>query len=323
MSSDARGSTLIAGPAAPPVGAHRLHAPDRDWDEVNCYVDLWIELLAWLGHDPVPALAATLSAGVDVDQWIFLKPEPEDLRRLYDVQVRELNVWRPVLDQVEIQLGAGRLMTVEVDAWFLPDTRGRAYQMQHDKTTIVPAWIDRGERRLGYFHGPGYYELDSADFDGLFAPAMLPPYAETAVLGAGALRGDALVEATVGLCREHLARAPHDPVRRLGDALLAQAEWLPSQEPAVFHALAFGTARQCGGTAELAADLAVWLADHAGVDTRPAAAELRSVSETAKALQFNLARVARGRRGDLAGPLGRMADSWESAMATIRQALQD
>ena len=316
-----RPSLLVAGPVGPPAAAHVLHAPDRDWSEVNCYVDMWVEVLAWLGHDPVPALAAALSADVDIDQWVFLKPEPEDLRRLYAIDVRELNVWRPVLDHVERQLGAGRLLSVEVDSWFLPDTRGRAYRLQHDKTTIAPAWVDRGARRLGYFHGPGYFELEAADFDGVFAPPLLAPYLETIVLGDGALAGAELVAATVALAAEHLTRAPQNPVGRLAESMLGHVEWLPTQEPAVFHAFAFGTARQCGGTAELAADFAGWLAERAGLDTLAAAAELRSVSETAKALQFNLARVARGRRGDLAGPLGRMSDSWEHAMAILRRAV--
>ena len=32
--------------------AHELHGPSRMWQETNCYVDLWIEVLSALGHDP-------------------------------------------------------------------------------------------------------------------------------------------------------------------------------------------------------------------------------------------------------------------------------
>jgi hypothetical protein len=321
--SAAAGSRI--GPLRPvPAASHPLHGPERDWTEVNCYVDVWVEVLAWLGHDPVPALACTLSADVDVDQWVFLKPGPEDLRRLYGIEVRELNVWRPVLDHVCEQLDASRLITVEVDSWYLPDTRGRAYQLQHDKTTIAPAWVDPAGRRLGYFHGPGYYELDAADFDGLFARPPLPPYTETVRLPDSDQAADhaALAARAVELAAEHLRRAPQEnPVVRLERQLLRRVDWLPSQEPDAFHALAFATARQCGGTAELAADLAGWLAQHAGADTAGAVGEFRTVSESAKALQFNLARVARGRRGDIGGPFARMADSWHAAMMTMQAAL--
>jgi hypothetical protein len=318
-------AATLVGPARPvPVASHPLHGPDRDWTEVNCYVDLWVEVLAWLGHDPVPALACTLSADLDVDQWVFLKPGPDDLRRLYGIEVRELNVWRPVLDHVGEQLAAGRLITVEVDSWFLPDTRGRAYQLQHDKTTIAPAWVDAAGRRLGYFHGPGYFELEGEDFDGLFAPPQLPPYTETVRLpeagrGAGEER---LTAAAVELAADHLRRAPADnPVSRLERELSRRLDWLPAQPPDTFHALAFGTARQCGGTAELAADVAGWLAEHARLDTTAAVSDFRTVSEVAKTLQFQLARIARGRRGDIAGPLSRMARAWDSAISTMRAAL--
>ena len=95
-----------------------------------------------------------------------------------------MNVWRPVIDHVADQLGMGRLCTVEVDSWFLPDTRGVSYGIDHVKSTIVPQMLDREERRLGYFHNAGYFELDGDDFDGVFrlgshAEATgLPPYVE-------------------------------------------------------------------------------------------------------------------------------------------------
>jgi hypothetical protein len=302
---------------------HRLHGPDRDWTEVNCYVDRWVELLAWLGLDPVPALVCALSADVDDDQWRFLKPEPEDLRLLYGIEVRELNLWRPVLDHVARQLAVGRLVTVEVDSWFLPDTRGRAYRLAHEKTTIVPQDLDLAQRTLGYFHGPSYFELGGEDFDGLFAPALLPPYVETIALDR--LRRSSpreLAPLVVERAAAHLRRAPDtNPIGRLAEALDGRLDWLAQQDAAVFHAFAFGTARQCGGTAELAADLAAWLAEHAGLATSSAVEDYRTVSEAAKALQFTLARVARGRRGDVATPLGRMAEAWERGQTVLRGAL--
>lgn len=317
-------TSLEAGsPALAGYRPHFLHGPERDWTEVNCYVDLWIELLSWLGHDPVPMLACVLTADVDGDQWTFLKPQPEDLRTLYGIDVRELNLWRPVLEHATQQLERGRMMTVEVDSWFLPDTRGRAYQLAHEKTTIVPRTIDAAAKRLRYFHGPGCFELADADFDNLFAPTLLPPYTETIVLDAlPSLTTAELGTQAAALAVAHLRRAPAgNPVTRLAIEIEAKIPWLVDQEPQAFHAFAFGTARQCGGTAELAADLADWLRDHAGVDTSDAGLHFRQVSTCAKALQFSMARAARGRRADLAGILSQMADSWDAGLSKLRRAL--
>ena len=68
--------------------SHFSHAGERIWPETNCYLDLWIETLHALGLDPVPAFACALSADHDGLQWTFLKQQPEDLRRLYGLEVR-------------------------------------------------------------------------------------------------------------------------------------------------------------------------------------------------------------------------------------------
>ena len=77
-------------------------AGERIWPETNCYLDLWIETLHALGLDPVPALACALSADHDGLQWTFLKQQPEDLHRLYGLEVTEEIVWLPLLETVSI-----------------------------------------------------------------------------------------------------------------------------------------------------------------------------------------------------------------------------
>ena len=62
----------------------------------------------------------------------------DDLRSLYGIKVNELNVWRPLVEHVEQQLALGHLVTVDADAWFLPDTRGITYGDATRKTTIAP-----------------------------------------------------------------------------------------------------------------------------------------------------------------------------------------
>jgi Domain of unknown function (DUF1839) len=303
---------------------HGLHAVERNWTETNCYVDVWIEVLNALGLDPVAAAAFTLSADFEGDQWAFFKFPPEDLRTLFGLKVSELNVWRPVVDHVEEQLGLGRLCTVEVDSWFLPDTRGVSYGTAHVKSTIVPQMLDRPGRRLGYFHNAGYFELEGDDFDGVFRlgghteAAGLPPYVEVIRLD-GIRRNDPeLASQVVALTAEHLARRPGDnPVTRLGGRLADDLPWLAEQDLDTFHLYSFGICRQCGATAELAADFVGWLNRYDRPGTEPAAAAFLELAAGAKSLQFALARVVRGRQVDLAAVIGPMEEHWALAMAAL------
>ena len=72
----------------------------------------------------------------DGDQWTFFKPSHDDLTTLYGIDVQELNVWRPLVENAREQLGGGKLVLSEADAFFLPDTAGTDYRTQHTKTTI-------------------------------------------------------------------------------------------------------------------------------------------------------------------------------------------
>lgn len=303
---------------------HPLHAGDRTWTETNCYVDVWIEVLHALGLEPLASAAFTLSTRFEGDQWTFFKFPPEDLRKVFGLEVAELNVWKPVVDHVLEQLDLGRLCTVEADSWFLPDTRGDSYHEVHVKSTLVPQMVDVEARRLGYFHNAGYFELEGDDFDGVFQrgshadPAKLPPYVE--VIRFDRLLDDdaGLVERVVDLTREHLARrAGENPIAEMSAGLRRDLPWLAGEDLETFHLYAFGTCRQCGASNELAASFVDWLNEHDRPGTESAAEDLRAVAEGAKALQFALARVARGRKADLESILSPMAERWERALATL------
>jgi hypothetical protein len=308
---------------------HELHATERTWTETNCYVDLWIELLHALDLDPLAAGAFTLSTDFEGDQWTFFKFPPEDLRALYGLEVGEMNVWRPVVDHVVEQLELGRLLIVEADAWFLPDTQGVSYQLAHTKTAIVPNSIDRVGRHLGYFHNAGYFELEGDDFDGVFRlgahadPLALPPYVEAVRLDRIRRDPARLVDRALALTREHLARRPtDDPMARFERRLEQDADWLGTQDIETFHLYAFGTCRQCGATAELAASFVDWLAAHdpaeGGSDDLLVAADaFRTVATTAKALQFGLARRSRGRTVDLHGSFEELSRAYRIAMEVL------
>jgi hypothetical protein len=300
---------------------HPVHARERIWTETNCYVDLWIELLHALDLDPIAAGAFTLSTDFEGDQWTFFKFPPEDIRLLYGLDVNEMNVWRPVIEHVEEQLGYGRLLTVEVDSWFLPDTAGVSYQLQHTKSTIVPQLVDRANRRLGYFHNAGYFELSGDDFDGVFRlgahadAGALPPYVELVKLERRRCGADLLADARE-LTRAHLARRPADnPVSRMGERLAADMPWLRGAGIDAFHQYAFGTCRQCGACAELTATFADWLGERGEPGMDEVAAAWRTLAERAKALQFALARAARGRTVAVGPIVESMAAAWDAGMS--------
>lgn len=88
----------------------------------------------------------------------------------------------------------------------------------------------------------------------------------------------------------------------------------------VFHPWTFGVLRQCGATAEFAADVSVYM-DGRGYPGAAAAADgFRAVAEGAKSVQFRMARAARGRNVDPGDQLIAMAAAWEDAMATVVRA---
>jgi hypothetical protein len=217
----------------------------------------------------------------------------------------------------------GRLLTAEVDSWYLPDTSGVSYGIEHVKTSIVPNLIDREGRRLGYFHGSGYYELEGADFAGLFGhganrPEMLAPYVELVKLDAiKRLDGSELTEAALDLVRHHLARRPvTNPVLRFRKRLEQDIEWLRAEGLATFHQYAFATLRQFGSAAELTGSLCAWLAER-GEQIGELGKEFSELAAHAKTAQFQLARMVSGRDIDISPILDTMERGWDASMELL------
>jgi hypothetical protein len=300
-----------------------IRSGDRVWTESNCYVDLWIELLHALGRDYRPALAFTLSVDFEGDQWQFFKFPPEDLRTLYGIDVAEMNPWRGLEHHVEEQLEMGRLLTAEVDAFYLPDTAGITHQLDHVKTTIVPNMLDRANRRLGYFHNSRYYELGGDDYAGIFGlgddrPQLLP-YVELIKLdGTRELDDREMFDRALALVREHLARRPAtNPVQRFAKRLEQDLDWLRAEGLDTFHLYAFATLRQFGSAAELTGSLCEWLAER-GETTADVVPEWNGLASDAKSAQFQLARLMRADRMlDMDSLLGPMERRWDAAMGSL------
>jgi Domain of unknown function (DUF1839) len=308
---------------------HALHRTDLAWPESNCYVDLWIELLHTWGAEPLAALPFTLAVDLEGDQWTFFKFPLADLYTLYGVEVFELNVWDRLVAHLEEQLALGRPSLVEVDAFHLPDTVGTSYHVEHVKTSIGIQALDAGERRLGYFHNAGYYELEGRDFASVFRledhqthPEDLPPYVEVAKFRARPrLANHELLVASLDLLAAHVARLPRDnPFRRYASRFPADLERLAGQPLAQFHRYAFATLRQCGAAFELAAAYLRWIhanGEH-GLDQIAGACDV--IATTAKTLQFKTARFVNTRRPFDAAPLiDTMAAAWDETVTGLTE----
>ena len=298
MSSDSEAADIL-GLSAAAWQPQALHASDRIWLETNCYVDVWAELLPALGHTAEAALAFTVRQDFEGDHFTFFKFPLEDLEALFGLAVQELAIYDTIESHTLGQLRRGRPVLIEVDAHWLPDA-GPTYRKGHVKTTVAAIALDPTSRRFGYFHNTGYHELSGEDFDGLFrkpaAPDYLFPYVEFVKRDGIALAGPALVARSIELLRAHLAHRPKaNPISAWRAALPQHLEGLAARDMDYFHLYAFNLPRQLGANFEMLGTYLDWLGEPALAE--PAAAA-RRIAESAKAVQFQLARMANRRRFD-------------------------
>ena len=313
----------IPGLDASAYQRHALHADERVWVEKNCYIDVWIELVHALRCDPMAVMPFVLAIDFEGDQWTFFKPPHDEIRLLYGLDVQELNVWRPLIDHAVEHLAAGKVISTEADAFWLPDTQGTDYRRQHTKTTIILNRLDVAGKRLEYFHNAAYHALEGEDFDRTFRvgaapdPTFLPLFAEIVRTGQVAHRQtDELRALSRPLLRTHLARRPGgNPVTRFAERFERDLPQLTAEGLATYHAWAFGTIRQLGAAFELAAEYVRWLGDAA---LQPAAADFDAISAAAKVLILKAARAVNARRAlDGAAIFGQMAAAWQRGMEVL------
>ncbi|MGK6315199.1 DUF1839 family protein [Neorhizobium sp. DT-125] len=311
-------------PALDPAGykPHALHAAERMWPETNCYADLWIEVLSARNLPPEAMLGFTLTQDFEGDQFTFFKVPLEDLEALYSIRVTELAIFdRPERHVVE-QIGRGRLTLMELDSYYLPDTRGITYRQEHGKTTVAINRLDPQDRKLDYFHNGGFFHLSGEDFDGLFqrnaAPDALPflPYTEFAKFPEAHPGVKEIRETAWKLLRRHYARRPgENPIRTFADVFPAQVESVAERDFGFFHKYAFNTLRQVGANFELLASHLAWLS---GKGFAQAEKQALKISEVAKSAQFQLARAVTRRKFEpLMTALDPAAEAWDVLMADL------
>lgn len=316
----------IAGLDPASYRPHWLHDPQRRWPQTNCYVDLLIEVLHATGHDPVAALGFTAAQDFEGDQFTFFKFPTADLQRLAGLDIQELAVFDRLETHVLTQVELGRLPLVEVDAFYLPDTKGLTYRSGHSKTTVGINALDPESRQMRYFHNDGYFALEGQDYDGIFgqwdgvSAGDLPlfPYAEFVKLDATRPARDA-VGTAAALLAHHLKRRPkRNPLDAYAAAFGRHAERLATKSPAYFHTYAFNTLRQVGANFELLGSHLEWLGQHGETCLAEAVQAAGHIAEGAKVMQFKLARaMARQRFDGLTEAIAPMAQAYETVMDVL------
>ncbi len=308
---------------------HTLHADGQVWLEKNCYADVWIEMLHALDLDPHAMLPFTLAVDFEGDQWTFFKPPHTDLHGLYGIDVQELTVWRPLVEHLEEHLAAGKWISTEADAWWLPDTAGTDYRRQHTKTTIVVNDLDLASQRLGYFHNASYHALEGEDFRRLLRidespdPAALPLFAELVRVDRVRRRPDAeLRRASAALLCSQFARRPAlNPLPRFAGCFARELPRLQARGLAHYHAWAFATIRQCGSAFDLAAAHLHWRAAGGGPEADSAQSAARAFSRIAEGCKTLILKAARavnsGRALDATALFDDMTHAWDEAMAQV------
>jgi hypothetical protein len=306
--------------------SHALHDPERRWPQTNCYVDLLIEVLHATGHDPIAALGFTVAQDFEGDQFTFFKFPTADLQQLAGLDIQELAIFDSLEMHVSTQVELGRLPMVEVDAFYLPDTKGISYRTAHSKTTIGINAIDTKSRRIIYFHNDGLFALEAQDYDGIFGRGdRLPdhglplfPYAEFVKFDATSRARD-LPATAVSLLSHHLARRPKlNPLRAYSAAFGRHVEALSQRPPEYFHIYAFNTLRQVGANFELLGSHLEWLEKQGRGGLQEAVEAAGLIAEGAKVTQFKLARaMARQRFTGLETTLEPMAEAYDVVMSVL------
>jgi hypothetical protein len=322
--------TAIKGLNASTYRRDILHAESCAWVEKNCYVDIWIEVVHALGLETRAMLPFVAAIDFEGDQWTFFKPPHGELRELYGIDVQELNVWRPLIEHATEHLAAGKLISTEADAFWLPDTSGTDYQRQHTKSTIVLNDLDLDNRRLGYFHNASYYQLEGEDFARTFRldiepdPTFMPLFAEVVRVDRLIQRpGAELAKMSLELWRRHLARRPTtNPVYRFQQRFERDLPLIQSEGLGYYHAWAFGTIRQLGAAFELAALNLKWLADNGVPGLEAATAAFERISSANKTFILKGARVTNSKKAFDGAPMfEEMAQAWargtEALIATL------
>ena len=320
----------ITGFASAGYQCSALHGGDALWMETNCYGDVWIELLHALKLTPVAMLPFTVAVDFEGDQWTFFKPSHSEIFDLYGVDIQELTVWKPLLDHAIEHLSAGKPISTEADAFWLPDTSGTDYRRNHVKTTIILNSLDIAGECLGYFHNAGYHEMTGEDFRQTFRvgfapdPTFMPMFAEVVRLDKVVQRSpEELSAMSWEYLKKYMARRPtNNPVLRFGARFAQDLPAIQERGLAYYHAWAFATTRQFGAAFNLLAAHLRWQSSVGRPGLTNAIAHFESLSNSAQSFILKGARAVNSKRPfEAAAFFDPIAQDWERGMRHLQLAL--
>jgi hypothetical protein len=303
---------------------HQIHTGARNYIETNCFTDMISELLHARGDEPLASFGSFVRMDFENDQWTFFKPLAVDLEVLFGVDIHEVQPYRAIPQQVEEVIALGRTMTIELDAWYLPDTAATTYRSAHVKTGVIAEAIDLAGERFRYYHNASLYEIAGEDFRGAFRTGpdwsgdVLPPYTELIRFDVGPRLGGAELRAAAReLLVGHLQRVPAgNPFDRFNGHLAVALSGLMEGDAALYHAFTFATFRMAGAGFELLASEVEWLL---GDDGSQSIAAMSRIVEGCKVLGFKL---ARRRPFDPTEAMGALSAAWAEAMESLDGALR-
>lgn len=324
MSPPGTGMVSLFGHDPATYRPHLIHTGARNYIETNCFTDIITELLHARGDEPLASFGSFVRMDFENDQWTFFKPLAVDLELLFGVDIHEVQPYRPIPQQIEEVIAAGRTMTIELDAWYLPDTAATSYGMAHVKTGVIAEAIDLAGERFRYYHNASLYELQGHDFQGAFRTGsdwsadVLPPYTELIRFDVGpTLHGDELRATSRELLVGHLERVvPGNPFDRFSARLVADLPALLAADAERYHAFTFATFRMAGAGFELLASQVDWLFGDAG---SKATAAMSRIVDGCKVLGFKL---ARRRPFDPTEAMDALGSAWTEAMESLDDAVR-
>lgn len=303
-------------------------AQDRIWAETNRYTDPWISVLAALRLEPTACLSFTLAVDFLDDQWTQFRPSHDDLHLLHGIEVQTLSLWRPLVEHLQEQLGAGRLVIVDVPARGLPDGAGGLLHPRCATETIIVNEIDIERERLGFFHRTDYRVLQGAEYRHLLHPGPDGPgetlfgHAEVINLHGLVRRPpDTLRHLSHQLLQKSLARVPtRHPLRRWKRRFQREVTPLLAGGPTHYQYWADAGPHQLGAAFELAAFYLVWIAGGSSGSAHlvQAADAFRQLSVLARSLLLKGARsVASGQAFHEHDLIERMVRLWSRGMQLL------
>jgi hypothetical protein len=323
-SSPARPLCLITGLDRHDIPA-TLPVQDRIWPETNRYTDVWLSVLSALRLDPVACLPYTLAVDFLDDQWTQVRPSHDDLYLLYGIEVQTLTLWRPLTDHLQEQLGAGRLVIVDVPARGLPDGAGGLLHPRRATETIVVNEIDVQQERLGFFHRTDYRVVQGAAYRQLLHPESGPD-TDTLVGRAEVINlhnlvrrpSDTLRHLSHQLLEKYLGRVPtRHPLRRWKRRFTHEVMPLLSGGPTHYQHWADAGPHQLGAAFELASVYLLWIGGGTGgtAHLMQAADAFRQLSVLARTLLLKGARaVVSGQPFNEHDLIERMTRHWSKGM---------